>query len=132
MEIWIILLFFSAAGSAALIVRNLSRLHYLYRNEKKSDVKTQPFFSEAEQYIVIPIKNFWEGNFIPFLYKEIEKISRQFRIYVLKLENKLFKFNSYIRGKRIIKENGTSSEYLQKLNGFKENGGVNNGEVKND
>ena len=73
-------------------------------------------FSEIEQYIILPIQNFIHNSLIPFIYKKIEKISRSFRIYILKLENKMFKFNNYIRGRRIIKENGAAtSEYLQKL-----------------
>lgn len=130
MTIYIVLLFFSGAGSAAIIARNILRMHRIYqKNGQDFDLAVvYSFFDEAEQRVVVPIKNFWEYRFIPFIYKEVEKFSRQFRIYILKLENKLFRFHGYVRGKRIIKENGTASEYMRKLNGFKEeeNGGNGN------
>lgn len=123
MSIYIILIFFSGAGSAALIARNILRTRRIYQNGQDFDLSgVYSFFDEAEQRVVVPLKNFWEYRFIPFIYKEVEKFSRQFRIYILKLENKLFRFHGYVRGKRIIKENGAASEYVQKLNGFKENG----------
>ena len=124
MIIWIVLLFFSGAGIATILAKNLLTLRHLKLNEENLErLNFRAFFSEIEQYIILPIQNFIHNSLIPFIYKKIEKISRSFRIYILKLENKMFKFNNYIRGRRIIKENGAvASEYLQKLNGFKQNG----------
>lgn len=127
MNILLTLLFFSGAGSAVIIIKNLLRARRFEKNGENINFKNLPsFWSEAEQYIVEPLKHIIHNHFIPTVYKEIERISGWFRIYILKLENKLFKFKSYIRGKRIIKENGNAaSEYLQKLNGFKQNGEMN-------
>ena len=120
MSIYITLLFFSGAGGAVIIIRNFLKVRYLTQREQGLKYHAaRSFFGEIEKHFVIPLKNFWETRFIPVFYKKIEKISGWFRIYILKFENKIFKFNSYIRGKRIIKENGNASDYMQKLNGFK-------------
>lgn len=117
--IYIILLFFSGALSLVIIVRNFFRVFRAVKNGENINLNQDySVFDKADQYIAAPLKLFFESRFLPLFYKEIEKIGRQSRIYILKIENKLFKFISYIRGKRIIKEGGNPSEYIQKLGGF--------------
>lgn len=122
MTIYLILLSFSGLGSIFIIVKNYLKFNDVFEEEAARHITLQIFFREFENHIAAPIKNFLETKFVPLLFKKTEKISHQARIYILKIENKLLKFNNYVKGKRQIKENGNASEYVQKLNGFKNNG----------
>lgn len=126
MIIYFIFLSLSGAGSLFIIIRNFAR----FQNFEQTDdeialLKHRSFFHEAEKYIAEPLKFFFENRFIPFLYKKIEKSAHQARIYILKFENKILKFNNYIKGKRILKTNGEPSEYIKKINGGNGNGNGN-------
>lgn len=124
MIIYLIILFLSGAGSLFIIIRNFARFQNLEQNDEEiALLKHRSFFHEAEKYIAEPFKNLFENKFTPFIYKKIEKIAHQARIYILKFENKILKFNNYIKGKRILKTNGEPSEYIKKING----GGNGNG-----
>lgn len=121
MDTYIILLSFSGLGSIAIITRNFFKFRGVLNSESNiRGLNNHSIFRGIEKYISAPLKQIWDKKIIPFFYKEIEKFGRKFRIYILKAENKIFQFNNYIKGRRIIKENGTPSEYVQKLNGFKQ------------
>lgn len=116
MATYIVLISFSGVGSIVIIARNFFKFKHLLNSENSiNHFDNHSVFGGIEKYISLPMKKIWDNKFIPFFYKEIEKFGRKFRIYVLKVENKVFQFNNYIKGKRIIKENGTPSEYVQKL-----------------
>ncbi len=121
MAIYVILLFFSGILSLTIIARNFFRVFRAAKNGEDINLnQNYSVFDKADKYIAAPIKFFFENRFLPALYKEIEKFFRQSRIYILKIENRLFKFINYMKGKRIIRENGNPSEYIQKLNGLNE------------
>lgn len=122
MTIYIVLFSSSLLGGFAIIIRNFFRFKHILDNEQKRELaQRNSFFYEFEKYVACPLKAVWQNKFIPVFYKEVEKAAHQFRIYTLKMENKLLKFNNYIKGKRVIKENAIPSEYMQKLNAFKQN-----------
>ena len=128
MIIYLIILSLSGAGSLFIIIRNFARFQNLEQNgEEIVLLKHRSFFHEVEKYIANPFKNFFENKFIPFVYKKIEKIAHQARIKILKFENKILKFNNYIKGKRILKTNGEPSDYIKKINGGNGNHNINNG-----
>lgn len=122
MTIYIVSLAFSGLGILFITIKNFLKFDRIYKQNKEiaREIGNSLFFSEIEKYIVFPVKNFLETKFIPFIFKKTEKIAHQIRIYILKFENKILKFNNYIKGKRILKENGIPSDYVQKLNGFKQ------------
>jgi len=131
MTIYLIFLSLSGSGSLFIIIRNFARFQNLHEDsEEIALLKHRSFFHEAEKYIAEPLKIFFENRFVPFLYKKIEKIAHQARIYILKFENKILKFNNYIKGKRILKINREPSEYIKKINGGN-GGGNNNGNDEN-
>lgn len=123
MIIYLIILSLSGAGSLFIIIRNFARFQNFEQDDEKiALLKKRSFFYEAEKYIAEPFKNLFENKFVPFVFKKIEKIAHQARIHILKFENKILKFNNYIKGKRILKTNSESSEYIKKIN----NGNGNN------
>lgn len=114
MSTYIYLMAFSGFFSVIILAKNFLRFKNL--EYKEMDFSNHvSFFSEIEKYIGAYLKNFWANKFIPAMFKEIEKLAHQFRIYMMKVENKLFKFNNYVKGKRILKENSVPSEYVRKL-----------------
>lgn len=122
MTIYIVSLAFSGLGILFITIKNFLKFERIYKKNKETmpGAEHSLFFSELDKHIIFPIKNFLETKFLPLIFKKTEKIAHQARIYILKFENKILKFNNYIKGKRILKENGVPSEYVQKLNGFKQ------------
>jgi len=126
MAIYIILLSFSGAGCAFIIVKNFLRYEKNLQNGGAEKPVNYSIFVEIEKKIIIPAKNFFDARITPLIYKRAEKIIRKSRIYILKIENKILKFNNYIQGKRALQDNGKTSEYVKKLNGFKKDEDNNN------
>lgn len=75
--------------------------------------------SDLNQHVIVPLLQFYHNIFLPWLYKEIEKIISRFRINVLKIETGLLRLTNYVRGKRKICMGENSSEYWKEMNEFK-------------
>lgn len=127
MTIYLIILSLSGFGILFIVIKNFVKFQNIYDDrEKITLLYHRSFFHEAEKYIAEPIKLFFKKSFIPFVYKKIEKIAHQARIKILKFENKILKFNNYIKGKRILKIGGEPSEYVKKINDGSGNKNANN------
>ncbi len=102
-------------GRRFLSIKNLSDEEVLYRMES-----TKPFGDDLRDLMIAPIAIIVREKAKPFVYKEIEKLTRRFRIMFLKIECRLLRFAEYIRGKRIMQKNcQPSSPYWQNLNDLK-------------
>ena len=109
-------------GCGFLRVRNFSKEELLNRLGE-----TNSFWSEFHGFFVSPVVRIHQESLRPKIYKEIEKLTRRFRIVALRVECLLMRFSEYLRGKRTMQGNGHKSHYWEQINNCK-NGANGNGE----
>ncbi len=97
-------------GRGFLRVRNFSKEELLNRLEENDF-----FWSEFRGFFVSPVARIYQENVRPKTYKEIEKLTRRFRIVVLRSECLLLRFSEYLRGKRTMQGNGHKSHYWEQI-----------------
>ena len=107
----------SGVGIAAILSRQALKIRKLSDRKLKSKVLLNAdFFKKILEYYFVPIYNFWDMKIVPKIYHRGEKTTHRMRLYMLKAERKLLNFTYYIKGKREIKTNGTTSEFIRNLN----------------
>lgn len=118
---------------AVVLARRLVGIRDMADNEIISrSALERPFWIDFYEIIFIPGLRFYQSEVPPFYLKEIEKMTRRFRIIMLRLECLLMRFGEYIRGKRVLSSNGHKSHYWEELNNCKNRNGNNNGNGNGD
>ena len=119
----IILFIISLASLAFVLGRGFLRLRAIPKEELPSRYnETKPFWGDFYELFVVPTIRVHQDRLRPTTYKEIEKLTRRFRIIVLRIECLLLRFSEYIRGKRTMPAGGTNghkSHYWEQLNSCK-------------
>ena len=120
MEIYVITAFVSVIGMAFMISRHLSYLRKITHEQINYKMSRNGSFRKAVYGITAkPIINLWHNHLHAGFLNLLMKITKRFRIIVLKVERILFKFTSYIHGKHKIKKNG-ETKYWKDVNDFKD------------
>ncbi len=120
MIFFLILLAISIVSLVALLAPSFLRIKELRKEEIQINVNSvKPFWLDFHNLFVVPVVRVHQENVRPTTYKEIEKMTRRFRIIILKIECLLMRFTEYIRGKRTIAANGHKSHYWEQLNNCK-------------
>ncbi len=129
MIVFLILLTISIVVLAALLVPSFLRIKGLQKEEIQASFNsTKPFWVDFHNLFVVPVVRIHQENVRPKTYKEIEKMTRRFRIIVLRIECLLLRFSEYIRGKRVMSSSGHKSHYWEQLNNCK-NGASEQGKI---
>ncbi len=128
MIFFLIFLIASFSLAASLLVRRSLRLKGVSESEFASRLtETKPFWLDFYEMFFIPAFRAYQEKARPFILKEIEKLTRRFRIIVLRTECLLMRFGEYVRGKRVVSPNGHKSHYWEQINNCKNNGADNGG-----
>ena len=121
MTFFLILFAFSFIGISALLLRGFSIIGEISEEELLSRrALSKPFWDDFRKLIVAPTVRIHREKVLPKTYKEIEKLTRRFRLIALRVECLLMRFSEYIRGKRIMADtNDHKSHYWEQLNNRK-------------
>lgn len=117
----------SGLGLAYIIAKHLNYVREATHEEIIVKVEeTKSLRVIFYKYILLPILDIWNSRVKIWLYQNIEKLAKKFRIVVLRVERLLLRFTNYIRGKHEVERNGNQSEYWKNMNDFKQE--INNNE----
>ena len=121
MGVFTITAFVSVIGMAFMISRHLPYLRKISHDQINYKMSKNKSLRKAVYIIIIrPFINLWHNHLHAGLLNFIMKITKKFRIILLRIERILFEFTSYIHGKHKAKKNG-ETKYWKDIKEFKDN-----------